>query len=436
MKRRLLCLTFSLAFLAASGTGRGASVAAQSPQRPEGPYVTLYGRAVDTRTGEAVPFASVRMQDSGTSNVTNAEGLFSLKVPADTPDDVLVSVRHLGYQSAERTVGALRKGTAERPLILSLVPVTLTLDPSVVRSVDPLVLLQTAYRRVPDNYPRQHEHLTTFYRELIRKGSKYLVLNEAIVDVDKAPYNSLASDRAAIYKGRGSLNFQRSDTLFVKFQGGIVGTLNGDVVKDPFVGVSLERVPQYYDLALEGSQLLDGHECLVLAFRQKKGTEEILFDGRLYIDCESYAIARVEYEMNVKGREAKAATRFVLHKPADWKIDVENARYTLDFKPFEGTWHFAYSRLELLFSARRRRSLWRHHYSIQSEMAVTDISTDPFTVPRDARVRFNDILSEKVSDFSDPAFWGSYNIIEPDQTIEAAIRRIIRQLESRERSKP
>ena len=145
------------------------------------------------------------------------------------------------------------------------------------------VLLQTAFHHVRDNYPQTHEHLVAFYREMIRKGgAKYLALNEAVVDIDKAPYNhAFSSDRSAIYKGRGSSNFHASDTLFVHFQGGIVGTLLGDVVKDPFIGCYLDEVKACYDLSLEGSVVLDGRECLILRFREKPdpGTSRLLSES-------------------------------------------------------------------------------------------------------------------------------------------------------------
>ncbi|MDP3452370.1 MAG: hypothetical protein Q8R90_05390, partial [Bacteroidales bacterium] len=48
------------------------------------------------------------------------------------------------------------------------------------------------------------------------------------------------------------------------------------------------------------------------------------------------------------------------------------------------------------------------------------------------RLRPRDIMSAKVADFTDDNFWGDYNIIEPDQSIESVIARIIRQLRRRE----
>ena len=70
MKRLALLLMLILTPLALSAQG----------------FRTLYGKAVDTRTGDPVAFASVRIQDSGLSNVTNADGYFSLKIPEDTGD--------------------------------------------------------------------------------------------------------------------------------------------------------------------------------------------------------------------------------------------------------------------------------------------------------------------------------------------------------------
>ena len=401
---------------------------AQSPEA----FLTVYGKVLDNRTDQPVAFASVSLTGTPISNVTNADGFFSLKIPAATLADAAIAIHHLGYVNAVRGLADFQGCTADKPLAILMTPMSIQLDPSVIRSIDPWVLLQTAYRRVRDNYPMQHEHLITFYREMIRKGNvKYLALNEAIVDVDKAPYGGFSSDRAAIYKGRGSRNFQASDTLFVHFQGGIVGTLAGDIVKDPFIGCTLDLVPESYDLSVEGSAAIDGRDCIILSFKEKPGQEPILFSGRVYIDSESYAIARTEYWMNVAGREERAAARFVIKKPADFRIRAEKAHYMMNFKQADGRWHFDYSRLELVLNARRKRTLFSHNYTIVSEMAVTDRKVEVYKIANQDKVKFNEILSDRVNDFADPEFWGNYNVIEPDQSIETAIKRITRQLKAR-----
>jgi hypothetical protein len=69
-------------------------------------------------------------------------------------------------------------------------------------------------------------------------------------------------------------------------------------------------------------------------------------------------------------------------------------------------------------------------------MAVTDwekVGKDERPKYRQ-RIRKSVILSDEASGFSDPDFWGEYNIIEPEKSIESAIRKIQRQLRREERS--
>ena len=63
-----------------------------------------------------------------------------------------------------------------------------------------------------------------------------------------------------------------------------------------------------------------------------------------------------------------------------------------------------------------------------SEMAITDHQKEPPVIEKDARLKFKDQMTEKVSAFTDPDFWENYNVIEPDAKIEAIIRKIVRQL--------
>ena len=174
MKRLILILFLVVAALPA---------AAQEPDTLA--FLTLYGKLSDSQTGAPVPYASVQLEGTSLSNVTNSEGLFSLKVPAGTPDSALLRFHHLGYMNVTQPVARFLGRTADKPLPIARAPVSIQLDPSVIRSIEPMELLRTAYRHVRDNYPQQHEHLVAFYREMIRKGNiKYLALNEAVVDID------------------------------------------------------------------------------------------------------------------------------------------------------------------------------------------------------------------------------------------------------------
>ena len=63
-------------------------------------------------------------------------------------------------------------------------------------------------------------------------------------------------------------------------------------------------------------------------------------------------------------------------------------------------------------------------------MAVTDWKknmTKQLPKAKD-RMKSSIILNDEAIGFSDPDFWGEYNIIEPEKSIESAIKKIQRQL--------
>ena len=45
------------------------------------------------------------------------------------------------------------------------------------------------------------------------------------------------------------------------------------------------------------------------------------------------------------------------------------------------------------------------------------------------RLRSNVVLTDQLTGFADPEFWGEYNVIEPEKPIEMAIKKIHKKLE-------
>lgn len=401
--------------------------AAQVLLAQNGDFQTVAGKVVDARSGRPLHYASINLVGTGISNVTNAEGFFTLKVGAETSPEALLTVSYLGYATSTIKITDFSTGS-DKPLTIRLQPVSLTLNPALIRAQDPAELLTAALYRIKDNYPDRHVGMTAFYRELIKKGnSKYLTMNEAVLDIDKAPYESFQADRVGIYKGRGSQNYDSSDTLFIRYQGGIMSILEIDQAKNPFATVTLREVPFYYDLTNEPSVYQDDRMFYVISFNQKPMMEDIYMRGKVFIDSESLAIAHVDMWMNVEGRE-DAVPIFLVKRPRNTRFMVESAAYSVNYKPVDGKWYYDYAKMEVKFESRRKYALFKNHYTIMSEIAVTDHKAAPAVIEKDARVRFRDQLTEKVSAFTDDNFWENYNVIEPDTDIEAIIRKIVRQL--------
>lgn len=397
-------------------------------------FTTLYGHVSDIATSEDLFFASVNLSGTSISNVSNSDGHFSLKIPDSTPQDAEVLVSHLGYKTGAVKVSEFGGSTSVAPLEIRLTPEAIRLDPATVRSIDAAILFRSAFYKIRDNYPTSRTGMTAFYREMIRKGTaKYLVLNEAVIDIDKAAYTGFSPDRVGIYKGRGSTNYDTSDTLFVKLQGGITTALDLDQVRNPFAGVGLDEAMDVYDFSMDGVATYDGHSFYCVDFKPKPGVEDILMKGKVYIEVESLAVGRVEMAMDLAGREEEAARIFVVKRPQNTRFYANKAEYVVSYKCFDGLWYYDYCRADLNFTTRRRSSLFRNSFSVTEEMAVTDHKDGGIAIEPSSRVKFKDILSDKVSDFADENFWEDYNIIEPDQSIDAIIKRIVRKLDRRER---
>jgi hypothetical protein len=67
-------------------------------------------------------------------------------------------------------------------------------------------------------------------------------------------------------------------------------------------------------------------------------------------------------------------------------------------------------------------------------MAVTDWEMNDLgkvALVKD-RLKPTVIIADAVSGFSDPEFWGPYNVIEPEKSIESAISKIQRKMKKDE----
>ena len=395
-------------------------------------FITLAGKAIDGTSREPLKFVSVGLKGTNISNVTNSEGVFTLKVPAGTPEDAVVVLSCLGFNDLEARVTQFEGCTSDDPLLLAMIPAIYRLPAIVVGMTDAEYLVSQAYNSIKQNYPTTHVGMTAFYRELIKKGNtKYLSLNEAVLDIDKTSYTSFQADRAGIYKGRGTVNYDASDTLFVKYQGGVSSSLSIDLMKNPFAGVVLKDIFDVYDFSVEGSAVQDDRIFTVVSFSQRPEFEEMLFRGKMYIDPDTYAVGRVEFNMNVEGRPS-AASLFILKSPAKTKFTVDEAAYVVNYKEKDGKWYYDYASINLAFTAKHKLSPFRQHYTISSELAITDFAPGQIEITDESRLRLRDQLSEKVSDFTDESFWENYNVIEPDASIDAIVRKIVRQLKRRE----
>jgi lipocalin len=155
--------------------------------------------------------------------------------------------------------------------------------------------------------------------------------------------------------------------------------------------------------------------------------------GTFYVEMDSYAITEIEFGFNLSDKAA-ASSIFIRKKPLGMEVVPEIASYRTKYREQNGKWYFAYSRAEVKFKINWKKKLFHTYYSTMSEIAVTD-RTDQEVIKFAGKdkIRYTDVFSEKVSSFADPDYWGDYNVIEPDQSIESAIRKLSKKLKFSDR---
>lgn len=388
----------------------------------------LKGRVIAADTRMPLSNATLTVENSNVSGITNQDGYFTLRVP-ETVRNSKLTVRFLGYENMEIPIVTLVGKSNDN---IALNPSPIELGTVEIVSGDGTELVREALARVAQNYSADPKMMIAFYRESIKKNSNYISLVEAVLDVYKASYKSFEGDQEKIYIGRRATDISPRDTVLMKFQGGISAAMMLDVAKNPDIifGANADG----YSFQIERLININNKPNYVIDFSPLPGIQEILFRGKIYLDVSTLAFSRVEFNMNVEGRR-DATNIFIRKKPAKMKVDVEEARYVADFVESNGKWYFNYSSTEVKFKVRwtnRFFGLFSTSYIIGSEIAVTDRYENGVSkFPRKERIHSSDVIAEKVEYFQDPDFWGEYNVIEPDLEITKAIKRLSGKLSRR-----
>ena len=371
-------------------------------------------------------FATLSINETNISTITNSAGEFLLKVPINL-NGSKVTISYLGYNNKEILVSELKHEGNKIELINSMIELS---EVELVLPGDAKALVKSTFKKKAENNVNEPVLMTAFYRETIKKGRKNASLAEAIVNVYKQPYTSSKQDNIELFKERKSTDYRKLDTVALKLQGGPYNPLYIDLMKYPEYIFNSEMI-NMYRFSFAPSTTINGSPVYVVQFKQLNTVSEPLYYGKLFIDSESLALKSAIYNLNVENKELTASL-FVRKKPRDIVVYPTNAAYRVDYREKEGKCHYGYGNLQLSFKVKRKGKLFSSNYSLTSEMAVTDWK---FNINNDKlknreKLKKSVIISDAASGFSDPEFWGAYNVIEPEKSIESAINKIKKQLKN------
>ncbi len=384
-----------------------------------GQKFVISGTVVNDRTGAVIPQVSVSAEGERTSVVTNDEGFFSLKLDK-MPRTLVVS--HLGFETLRYALPSSNVSS----LSIRLKPTSLVLQEVVVWTENPRDLVQLALSKVPENYSTKPVLYKCFYREAAMKRKHYIYVAEGVVDMYKTSYKQNSfRDKVSILKGRRLLSPKESDTLGVKVLGGPVMPLYFDIVKNTDFLLNEEDMANY-DFKMDGFAVIDDRVQYVVSLSPLIWTPWALFYGKIYIDHDNLSFSRMELSLDM--RDTPRATNYMLRKkPNGVRFKPKEFTILVDYKQDDGKTHISYLRSTYRFNCDWKRKLFATNYSVTCEMMVTDRQEDDVQ-PIRGRESFDsrDAFYDKVDYFLDTKFWEDYNIIEPTETLDKAIDKLLK----------
>lgn len=365
----------------------------QMLQNEEFKQQTVRGVVKDLITKRPIPYANVYLPDGTAGTVTNEEGLFTIKVKSSS-DSITVA----------------------------------------------------------ENYPQSDNLLNLFYRETIKKGSRYVGISEGILDLYKSDYSvrRRTGDKVRVAKSRKLLNQRASDTLAVKIQGGPLLAVEFDVVKNPDALFD-EHSIHYYSFSHKGYAMMDENLQHVVEFKPLYILDYALYEGVLYIDAESHTLTRAEISLDMSDR-SKAEKALLRKKPMGLRFKTLEAFLVVSYRKRGECSSLDYIKSNIRFRCDWKRRLFSSSYSAVSEMVVVDLQEQPradvqkkmqANLRADAKERPSADVQrnlsarerpfEKSQIFDDTAeqnwdrdFWKEYNIIEPTESLERAVEKLKR----------
>ena len=400
---------------------------AQEPVEAMKTEFTVSGVVRDKESRKKLENVAVSLVGTPIGTVTNAEGVFSLKIPhMDTIPQLELS--HIGYMNARFSASA-PEGSNNMHATILMIPIALQLNEVVAYGNSARRIVEEALERIPKNYPSGESMTSAFYRETVQKGHRYISISEAMLDVYKTSYKQRTSDRdkVQIDKARRLLSQKQSDTLGVKVVGGPNLPLFMDVVKNAYALFDEETL-DYYSFVQEPSVFIDDRLQYVISFRPRVKLDYALYVGRVFIDREHLAFTRAEFELDLSDRE-RAIAAILYKKPLGLRFRPQKVSFLITYRQHDGVTCLNYICNDMCFKCDWKRRLFSSSYVARSEMVAVDREEHPERViaRRDAFKPYQ-VFYDIVKEYWSEDFWKDYNIIEPTESLEDAVKKLRKQM--------
>ncbi|MCK4663156.1 MAG: carboxypeptidase-like regulatory domain-containing protein [Bacteroidales bacterium] len=381
--------------------------------------ITITGIVKDSYKKKPLPFATISIFGKDIGTISNSDGEFVFNIPVEIKNDENLIVSYMGYKNFEIPINKINHSEN----IIYLEKDFVTIQEVLIRNANPISLIREAINNVKKNYGTTPVMFNSFYRETVNNNNRYVVYSEAIMEIYKSSYTNLYDfDRIKVLKGRKCSDVNKTDTILIKLRSGPNSCLNLDIVKNHLSFID-EEYFDVYNYKIADITIFNNKLAYIIEFEQKNYIVDPLYKGKIYIEVYSLAITNIEFCIN-PDRIRKSKKSFVIKKPKNVKVKPIFTKYKVSYREINGRYYLNHVRGELKFKVKYRKKLFNSVFETAIEMATNNIDTVNIRKFKNKeRIRTNEIFFDKKFEY-DELFWGSYNFIIPEESLQEALKRI------------
>lgn len=310
----------------------------------------IKGKLLDAKTGEPIPFATIRIKHKPLGVISNQDGGFQIPQQFRELGEAL-EISCIGYQTMEHDINALSQNDIN---VLRLTQSAIELDEAIVkakaeRELSARQIVRQAIKAIPDNYPTEPFSIVGYYRDYQLFENQRVNLNEALVEVFDFGFAEVdsATTKTRIYEALNNYTFPRDtlaqkpykyafeegrkviDKAFIPGYGGNELTIlrvhdairNYELDSYSFVRTLKRDLISNHSFSKDIETILNNEPLYVIRF------VNLLPDysayGKMYISKINFAIHKMEYTMYDNNKESRKPNKHGTNKEVVYEIFTE-----------------------------------------------------------------------------------------------------------------
>ncbi|MDB4924868.1 carboxypeptidase-like regulatory domain-containing protein [Mucilaginibacter sp.] len=382
--------------------------------------ISISGKITASEDAQPVHQAGVSINRKGIGTATNSAGMFALIIPAANLTDTL-KISCIGFKTKLLPITDLKNG---EQLNIVLEKSTTELKEVTITYYNALKIIQKAIDRIPENYINHPHILRGFYRMYTYNNNTPLQLSEAVFDVYNFGYADAHADVFRLIKARNEKNDRDFNSL--EFAQKPNNIFEEDVVNHLHAcGFLNEEGLTKHQFEVNGIVDIKGYQAYEIVFKEKPGSGEKTYRGRMYIDSKTYAFIYFDFGLSPSGLNDPGSGNSVersLMRTGNVGIGLMLDNSKVSYQEVGNKW--VLSGVEGDNSLAIKDPVLKYDYTahVKFNYQITAVDTTQ-KESFNSKIGRNDNINAYKSN-GDEKFWKDYNILLSDYDTEDIFKQI------------